>query len=62
MSKERQAFLTGLLLPLVLAGAAWINAHASKVEAESERAKRFELSDDFQDYIEYQMAKRGCQS
>ena len=60
MSKESRAFLSGLLLPLILAGAAWINAHAHKVEAETERAKRFELSDSFQEYIEDVMRQRGC--
>jgi len=49
-------------LPLVLAVAAWINAHAARVDAESERNKRFELSDSFEEYIVYVMKQRGCES
>ena len=65
MSKEHRAFLSGLLLPLVLAAAGLINAHAKRVEAETAaheaRAAKFALADDFQDYVEYVMEQRGCE-
>lgn len=50
--------LVALLTPLVMALAGWINAYAKRVEAE--RAK-YELSDDFQAYVEYVMEQRGCE-
>ena len=61
MSKEAKAFWSGLILPLVLAVAAWVNAHAHKVEAQAQREQKLELSDSFQEYIEYVMEQRGCE-
>ena len=61
MTKETRAFLSGLLLPLILAVAGWVNAHAARVKAESEREARYELSDSFQEYIEHTMKQQGCE-
>ena len=46
---------------MILAAAAWINAHAHKVEAEAERAERYELADGYQAFIESQMKREGCE-
>jgi len=61
VSKETRAFLMGLPLPLVLAVAGWINAHAKHLEAEAQREAKYELSDSFQEYVEYVMEQKGCE-
>lgn len=58
MSKETRALVVALLTPLVLAVAGWINAYA---EAKKQEKARFELSDSFQEYVEYVMKQRGCE-
>ena len=61
MSKEARAFWAGLILPLVLAVAGWLNAHANRIEAETQRQAKYELSDSFQAYVEYVMEQKGCE-
>lgn len=57
MTKETKTLILTLLMPLVIAVCGWINSHAQRVEAEKETV---EMSDSFQDYIEYVMEQRGC--
>ncbi len=61
MSKEVKIALIAACGPLVLAAAGFVNAHAHKVEAETQRAEVYDVSDRFQDYIEDVMKQRGCE-
>ena len=56
--KKQTPIILTLLAPLILAICGWINAHAARVTAEQ---KKMEMSDSFQEYIEYVMQQRGCE-
>lgn len=58
MSKETRLAVVALATPLVMAVCGWINAYSKRVEAEKQA---FEMSDSFQDYVEYVMKQRGCE-
>lgn len=58
MSKETRIAVVALITPLVMALAGLVNAHAKRVAAED---AKFAMADNFQEYVEYVMAQRGCE-
>ena len=52
--------LTVAVISLILACASWIRADIKQKEAETARQETYEMSDSFQEYIEYVMVQRGC--
>jgi len=58
MDKETRLLIVALGTPLVMAVAGWVNARA---EADKAEKQTMEMSDSFQDYVEYVMRQRGCE-